>query len=197
MSKKQTITIIAVGLGVVVLALVLYFINQFQGQKLGVDSSAIGEDTNVVTTDESGNIQETENPRALPTVEGGTRKVIQEKIETPDKGSEVEVPENVAIPVSVSKAGLAEKRVFDIEIDNGELNYNTIVVNELDIIEVNFKAVDKDYRIYFPDFGISVNVLQGQTEKVQFQATAYGQYKFQCVGCKNEWSGKLIVNQRQ
>ena len=70
------------------------------------------------------------------------------------------------------------------------------MVNEGDVIDLNFTAVDKGYDIFFSDFGIYKVCMKGELVKLQFQGNPYGEYKFYCKdscgGAKVE--GKLIVN---
>jgi rubredoxin len=140
-----------------------------------------------------------ENPDALQTVEGGTREVVKEKIATPELGS-TSTPEGVAVPTNFSQisgpGGEAGLRDFELKAEGGEFMPNTIVVNDGDIITIHLTAVDGDYNIFFPDFGVYQEVSQGQTVKRQFQATPFGQYEFYCKECNNEAKGTLIINER-
>lgn len=137
-----------------------------------------------------------ENPKALPTIEGGTRETLKEKIETPEAGATPKSTD-VAVPVNVSQIGTAAGRTFEIKGENGAFSPNTIVVNELDIITVNLSAVDDAYSISFPDFGVYLKVEKGASARRQFQAYPFGEYVFSCSDvCKTPVSGKLIVNKK-
>lgn len=140
-----------------------------------------------------------ENPNALQTVEGGTREVVQNAIAAPDVNA-TSVPEGVAVPTNVSQlsgpGGEAALRNFEIKAEGGKFSPNTIVVNDGDIITIHLTAVDGDYNIFFPDFGVFQAVSQGQTVKRQFQATPFGQYEFFCKDCNNDAKGTLIVNEK-
>jgi len=139
------------------------------------------------------------NPKALPTVQGGTREVIQRKIATPELGA-TSTPKGVAVPTNVSQlsgpGGEAALRDFEIKADKGKFSPDTIVVNDGDVVTIHLTAVDADYNIYFPDFGMYLPVKKGETRKSQGQFTGVGQYQFFCKDCNNEAKGTLIVNEK-
>lgn len=137
-----------------------------------------------------------ENAEALATVEGGTREVVQEAIATPEVGA-TDVPSGVAVPQNVVETGPSSFRQFNIEGNGGDFVPSTIVVNEGDVIDINFTAVDDEYNVYFPDFGISKTFARGQSGKIQFQGYPFGEYRFYCKDvCSGTVEGKLIVNKR-
>ncbi len=155
--------------------------------------------TQQVSPEVSPDVFRPENPRALPTVEGGSREIIEEEIATPELGA-TSTPEGVAVPTNVSQlsgpAGEAAIRDFEIRAEGGKFSPNIIVVNDGDIITVHLTAVDADYNIFFPDFGSYLAVKKGETRKTQFQTTPFGQYQFFCKDCGNEARGTLIVNEK-
>lgn len=143
---------------------------------------------------------------ALPTVEGGTRSLIKTDIQTPEAGMpdststaggtvSVAVPELV-ITIQSSGTGAA-LRQFSLVASSDRYAPSTIVVNELDVITIEFIAEDKAYNVFFPDFGIYHEAKKGETKRIQFQAYPYGQYSFFCKDCAVPMTGTLIVNQKQ
>ena len=70
------------------------------------------------------------------------------------------------------------------------------MVNELDLLIIRLTAVDADYNLSFPDFGVNKNVSQGETVKFQIQAGRFGEYQFFCTVCVPEVVGTLIVNKK-
>ncbi len=152
---------------------------------------------NTIKSPADANKDAEKNPNALDTVEGGTRQKIMDEIQTPEPGAEsfggVAVPKSA---VSVGEEVRAAIRTFEIRGEGGKYVPSTIVVDELDIVEIELRAVDQDYDISLPDFGIVKTAKKGSTETIQFQAYPYGEYAFQCKdACSAE--GKLIVNQRE
>lgn len=136
-----------------------------------------------------------EDPDALATVEGGTRRVLAKKIETPGPGDKPDDP-NIAVPMSVTKLGILERRIFELKGENQRYSPSIVVVNDGDIIIIDFTSVDSDYDIFFPDFGFYRFVSRGETERVQFQTTSYGEYDFYCRdACNRDVRGKLIINE--
>ena len=139
----------------------------------------------------------TKNPNALETIAGGTREKIKNDIKTPEPTDSVPSGD-VAVPKSAVRVGEEKQaaiRTFEIRGEGGAFVPSTIVVDELDVIEIELKAVDNDYDIFFPDFGIIKTAKRGTTEKIQFQAYPFGEYKFGCgESCQAE--GKFIVNEK-
>jgi heme/copper-type cytochrome/quinol oxidase subunit 2 len=131
----------------------------------------------------------------LPTVEGGTRTEVDGNIPTPGVNGTSFVP-GVAIPTEVIPGGGISARTFLIRGENGKFVPATIVVNELDVINLSFEAVDASYTMYIPDFAVMLSAEKGKTAKAQFQATQFGQYGFVCNECGNDMKGMLIVNKK-
>ena len=139
-----------------------------------------------------------DNPNALPTVQGGTREKVTTAIPTPDVNA-TSVSKDVAIPFNVQETGNISFRQFEIRGEGNQFVPDTIVVNAGDVIDLKLTAVDGDYNIFFPDFGIKVAVAEGQSTKpgaINFQAATYGQYLFSCSICRGTVTGTLIVNQK-
>ncbi len=115
-------------------------------------------------------------------------------------GNAVSVPESAAAPANVSESSGSRTSVtlrdFEIKAEKGKFMPSKVVVNDGDVMTVRFTAIDADYNIFFPDFGVYAVASKGQTVKRQFQATPYGQYEFFCKDCSNDTQGTLIVNQR-
>ena len=139
------------------------------------------------------------NLEALPTVEGGTREIIKEEIATPELGS-TDAPEGVAVPTNVSQlsgpGGEISLRDFEIRAEGGKYVPATIVVNDGDVVKITFTAVDADYDIFIPDFGVLAVAKEGGVVKTQFQAAPFGEYEFFCKNCGDKTEGRLIVNER-
>lgn len=135
-----------------------------------------------------------DDPEALETVEGGTRRIITEEIATPEPGEEP-ISSDIAVPQTVVQVGSLQRRVFNISGEGGEFVPSILVVNEEDIITLNLTSVDGDYDIFFPDFGVVLSASQGETERAQFQTSGFGEYDFRCLELCNA-EGLLIVNPR-
>lgn len=135
-----------------------------------------------------------DNSSALATVEGGTREQTSGSIKTPEPGDKPS-DSNIAVPTSVIGSG-PNFRVFSLTASGGKFTPSTIVVNESDVIDVAFSAVDADYDVWLSDFGIYKLIKKGTTEKIQFQAYPYGTYSFVCRDACKGATGKLIVNAR-
>lgn len=183
MDKKQEYILIGVGTLVVVLIVVGLILNKGGGWLSGAQKAT-----------PQGFL--TDNPNALPTVQGGTREKVTTQIPTPDTNA-TNAPKDVAIPLGVTQTGNGAFRQFEIKAQNNQFVPSTIVVNAGDVIDLKLDAVDADYNIFFPDFGINVKAANGASAKIQFQATTYGQYQFSCSVCRGTVAGILIVNQKK
>ncbi|MBM3257602.1 MAG: hypothetical protein FJY98_04820 [Candidatus Liptonbacteria bacterium] len=138
-----------------------------------------------------------ENEKALATVEGGTRQVVEERIATPEQNATTS-RKDVAVPTIVVDTGPSSFRHFDITASGNKFNPAILVVNEGDVIDLGFTAEGKAYDIFFPDFGVYKAAKAGETVKLQFQGYPFGSYKFNCKeACGGATvEGKLIVNKK-
>ncbi|MGC9046981.1 MAG: hypothetical protein ACP5IC_02615 [Minisyncoccia bacterium] len=196
--KNKTAEIIG-GIAVLLLAAAIiygYFNGWWQPGVIPQDKNNISA-TN--STNNTSLTTRTANPNALPTLGGGTREKIQENIPTPDVNSNV--PSNIAKPSNVVTAGGTSLRQFTIQAQGGKYIPSTIVVNEGDVVNISLDAVDADYNIFIPDFGITIIASKGATGRGQFSAFPFGQYKFVCdtnttKTCPANMSGTLIINKK-
>lgn len=184
-TDKKT-TIIGVVIGIAILAVLVWLVGGFSPKTPGIGDGEGGQSTDVFRPD---------NIKALPTVEGGTRETIEQKIETPGVGAEVKNPD-IAVPISAVQTGPSSLRNFNLSVQDNKYIPSTIVVNEGDVIDISLTAVDADYDFFLPDFGIYKKVNKGETGKLQFQAYPFGKYVFYCKNCAKEVKGTLIVNSR-
>jgi hypothetical protein len=132
---------------------------------------------------------------ALETVAGGTRTTVKETIATPDVNS-APVSKEVAVPTEVVPTGEIATRKFTIRGEGNAFVPSTIVVNELDVVELRLEAVDGSYDVFFPDFAVSLKADKGGFGAAQFQATQFGQYGYVCKSCAGEVKGTFIVNKK-
>lgn len=197
MDQKQ-IKII-VGVAVVVVIGALLAIGSGQGW-FGAKNVVLESNTNTITTSNVNtpgtDVFRPEQKDALPTVEGGTRMVASETIKTPEVGS-LATPEDVAVPINVLETGPSAFRQFEMKGEGGRYIPSTLIVNEGDVIDINFTAVDAKYNVFFPDFGVYRTIEKGTSMKIQFQGYPFGKYGFYCKDiCGKEVTGTLIVNKK-
>jgi plastocyanin len=107
--------------------------------------------------------------------------------------------EVIAVPSIVTPAApgaSASFRSFSISGDGGRFVPAEIIARLNDIVHVNFTAVDKDYDIVFPSYGMRQAAKKGETKILEFQAVSEGSYTYYCDSCggaKSPASGKIIV----
>lgn len=113
-----------------------------------------------------------------------TREAAPANVVVPSQTSK-DVPQNVALPEVVAGNPNQDSsfRSFDIKADGDKFTPDTAIVRQGDTLNMNVTAVDKDYDVFQPDYGIKVKIPKGATEKVQFQATDSGKFLFYCVLC--------------
>lgn len=198
MDQKYVKIIIGVAV-LVVLAAVLSI-----GSNLGwFGKKVVVPQTNISTTTTSNvNTPGTDTFRpeqkdALPTVEGGTRVVSDTNIATPEIGASSTAPKDVAVPTNVLQTGESAFRQFEMKGEGGKYTPSTLVVNEGDVIDINFTSVDATYNVFFPDFGVYRTIEKGKSTKIQFQGYPFGKYGFYCKDiCGKDVTGTLIVNKK-
>lgn len=126
-----------------------------------------------------------------------TREEVPENIVVPEVGAEVE--EDVAVPQTVAETtpGAETKlRHFEIKAENNLYTPSTIIVNKGDLIDIEFKAVDKKYDFVLPDYGIEQVAEPGQRKFINFQAVNEGKFLFYSDlygGPEGEMKGYIIV----
>ena len=199
MDQKQIKIIIGVAVIVVVLAVLAVGSNQgWFGAKSSVSPEAKISTTTTSNVNTPGtDVFRPEQKDALPTVEGGTRVVTDQTIKTPEAGAASTTPKDVAVPTNVLETGPSAFRQFEMKGEGGKYIPSTLVVNEGDVIDINFTAVDAKYNVFFPDFGVFRTIEKGSSMKIQFQGYPFGKYGFYCKDvCGKEVTGTLIVNKK-
>ena len=121
-----------------------------------------------------------------------TKALTPKDIKVPEEGEKTS--QGVATPTNVIAASPttdAKLRFFEIKADKNKFEPQTIIVNRLDLIDIKLTAVDKEYDITIPDFGIFQKANKGETKPIQFQATAEGKYTYYCNSCGGLKSGAI------
>lgn len=131
-----------------------------------------------------------------PLVSEGTRRKFTYDLKTVEYAAgQSYLDEEVAIPKYVTQIGNVTFRGFDLRLRGNEYVPRVFVVNEGDVIDLDFTAETEDHEIYFPDFEIQGVMPKGETKRIQFQTKPYGEYSFFCrQPCENKASGVLVVN---
>lgn len=114
--------------------------------------------------------------------------VVPEKnaVLTETEKLEIAVPVTVA-PVSPNSSSRA--RTFEIKAQNDVFVPMKIIANVGDIVRINFTAVDKDYDLVFPSYGMKQTAAVGQTKILEFQALQAGSFSYYCEVCGGPTSG--------
>lgn len=99
---------------------------------------------------------------------------------------EIAVPVTVA-PVSPNSSSKA--RTFEVRAQNDLFVPSKVIANVGDIVRINFIAVDKDYDLTFPSYGMKQVALAGQTKILEFQALQEGNFSFYCSACGGPGQG--------
>ncbi len=108
---------------------------------------------------------------------------VSGNIEIPNVNSQV--GSDVAKPTEVKEVGTNDvsERDFSVVLDRDAVTPQKVIVKLLDIVTINFSAVDKSYDMTQPDNGLSWTVPKGGAKSLQFQGSTPGQFTFYCVSC--------------
>ncbi len=106
---------------------------------------------------------------------------------------------DIAVPSIVTPAAPGAStsfRSFSISGEGGKFIPSQIIVHQNDIVHVNFTAMDKDYDIVFPSYGMHQTAKKGEKKVLEFQAVSEGSFTYYCDSCggpTSPASGKIIV----
>ena len=164
--KKKNLYILLILIIVVVLIIV------FSGSKTG-------------DKEFNGNNAVEEGAEAVEEVKSLTKEDVPKDIKVPELNEE-EVDENVAVPLTVAKAGPTTEamfRRFEIIAENNKFVPSEIIVNKGDVVHIDFTAMDKTYDITFPDYSMKQTAEKGEKKFLEFQALAPGKFLYYCELC--------------
>ncbi len=128
-----------------------------------------------------------------------TRRAVPEGTTVPGMNSEVNDP-NIAKPEYVTSSGSgssSDLRIFPtVKADKGIFAPSELIVREGDDVQFYLEAIDKDYDITIPDYGIKQTAKKGEKKILHFQAGTEGKFLFYCDSCggvDSETKGYLVV----
>lgn len=131
-----------------------------------------------------------------------TRSSVPPDVSVPNKGA-TDTPANVAVPAiqgAGDPSGDVSYRSFNINADKNTFSPDTIIVNQGDTVNLEITAVDAAYEFNQPDYGFSVPIAQGKTQRIQFQALQSGDFTFYCASCGGPSRGPvgqiIVVSQK-
>jgi plastocyanin len=179
-SKANWIIIIIVILVILIVVLAFSGSNDKKDNKLGVFSEE--------------KLVQTEELEVIAVKVDPYKEKMPEDIVVPEKDAELteEEAEVIAVPKAVVDASADSEikfRSFDIRAEAGKFIPSKIIVNEGDVVHIDFTAIDKDYDIQFPSYGMKQIAKQGQTKILEFQAIPVGNYVYFCESCGGVDSG--------
>ncbi len=124
------------------------------------------------------------------------REDVPVNIVVPDINTELNEAEKleIALPTVVVEAAPGSDssfRDFNISAENDVFSPRKIIANVGDTVHVDFTAVDKDYDIVFPSYGMMQTAKQGQTKMLEFQALQEGSFTYYCSACGGPESGPV------
>lgn len=122
-----------------------------------------------------------------------TRSAVPPNVVVPNKGAS-STAAGVAVPVvqgAGDPAGNVSYRSFNIIIQGGAYNPDTVVVNQGDTVNLELTAADAAYGFTQPDYGFNAAIPKGKTQTIQFQALQSGNFTFYCASCGGPSSGPV------
>lgn len=108
------------------------------------------------------------------------------------------IPENIPTikPEVATTTKNGELKRFGIKMENEKFSPSQIAIKQNDILNIEFKAIDKDYDVAFnsPSLQASFTIKKGETRAIVFSDLKKGTHTFSCATkCSKEMSGALIV----
>jgi len=118
--------------------------------------------------------------------------VVVDRIPSQEESSPPEVittpPQEESSPPEVIT--VPETKEFDIIAKQWDFSPNTITVNEGDNVILNVNSIDATHGFVISDFGVSEQLVSGNTVKIEFTADKKGTFSFFCnVFCGSGHSG--------
>src|SRR3990170_1861910 len=107
------------------------------------------------------------------------------KIPEPNESSS---EKGLAIPLSSRDAldgSVSKYRTFNITAKNNAFSVNKIIVNQYDIVSIQFLSEDNTYDFTIPEYNVTQKTASGEIKKVEFQAVNDGYFKFVCLSCSS------------
>lgn len=119
----------------------------------------------------------------IPNDQSGTYKPVGANIVVPDANSQVD--SGVAKPTEVKSVGVDDlsARSFNVVLNGNSVSPQKIIIKLLDLVTINFSAVDKTYDLTQPDNGLSWTVPGGGSKSLQFQGMTPGEFTYYCDSC--------------
>lgn len=170
MSRKQVITLAAVGVGIALL--IVWGLLARQGAIPGLPGAGEKEEAATSTPsplDETGYMSE----------------VPADAVITPP-----------AIEAPVSPGSAASAKIFSVSISRNSYEPSTITVNRGDNVDLRLTATDGDYDWSLPAVGYYQAMKRGEMKRVVFDAALAGTFRFECrdfCPAGKTISGQLIV----
>ncbi|MCS7200741.1 MAG: cupredoxin domain-containing protein [Patescibacteria group bacterium] len=104
------------------------------------------------------------------------------------------IPEE-AVPASADQSEV-KLRTFNLQIRKNKIVPREIRVYVGDVVEINVTAVDKNYDLQIPEYGLKTQVGKGESSVIQFQASQPGKFILLCSLCSPPVNGSLLVKPR-
>jgi len=137
--------------------------------------------TTIVTTNNPSNyIAATTSDQFTTPVPANTKVPTAGEVLPPDQQKIIAVPTTV---VDSAPGTTAQFRTFNISAAGGRFTPYQIRANLGDTVHINFTAVDKDYDITFPTYGMMQSAKKGETKILEFLAQADGRFLYYCESC--------------
>lgn len=112
-----------------------------------------------------------------------------------------EEKEIIAIPevvVSASNHNDSQRRVFEVNLNNNTFIPANIIVRQNDLVRIRLNAIDKDYDVVVPDYGLSLDIKADTNRTLSFQAVKSGVFPYFCPNCgglDSSAQGLIIISE--
>jgi hypothetical protein len=196
MSKDQRYWIIGIGFFLIAILVNFIFWQISNEKNEEYISSIVGSYvTGVFVNNEDNNSEQ---------IDWGDGQVVQNSTSTvkvPGVGEEIpeDLKDVIAVPDEVvqSAPGVDSNiRIFKIRGEGNKFIPSQIIVNYKDTVHIDLVAVDKNYDIMFPAYGMRQTAKQGEEKVLEFQANSEGRFIYYCESCggiESEAKGYITV----
>ena len=107
-----------------------------------------------------------------------------------EESSSLEIEEEITLDDETNQDEVVQTKEFDIIAKQWDFSPNTITVNEGDNVILNIESIDVTHGFVISDFGVSEQLVSGNTVKIEFVADKKGTFSFFCnVFCGSGHSG--------
>ena len=106
--------------------------------------------------------------------------VVVDKLPLQEESSPIEIEEEITLDDETNQEEVPETKEFNIIAKQWDFSTSTITVNEGDNVILNIESIDVTHGFVLSGFGVSEQLVSGNTVKIEFVADKKGTFSFFC-----------------